>query len=144
MSAIARGAAAAFERETWGSGGQTVHKPCASAIDVPATVPRGTSYRPNTKPGNDFETGDAKGGWRCLKFGLTQPHRYQYSYRHGGNYKGPKRGGPDPGPSGFEVSAEGDLDGDGKTSLFTRIGTIDRATGHLHLATQLFIDDEYE
>jgi hypothetical protein len=34
-------------------------------------------------------------------------------YRIGGNYKGPARGDPDPGPNGFEVSAEGDLDGDG-------------------------------
>ena len=36
--------------------------------------------------------------------------------------------GPDPGPDGFEASAEGDIDGNGKTSLFTRVGKVDKKT----------------
>jgi hypothetical protein len=72
------------------------------------------------------------------------PHYYQYEYRTGGPYKGPSRGGPDPGPDGFEVSAEGDLDGDGVTSLFTMTGKVDSATKSVRLATELFVADETE
>lgn len=144
IGAIARGAAAAYEREAATGGTVATHKLCKGAPDVPKVVPRGEKYQPVTRDGSDFETGDAEGGWRCLKFTLTQPHYYQYAYRIGGNYKGPKRGGPDPGPHGFEASAEGDVDGDGKTSLFTRTGTVDPKTQRLVFATQIFIADEFE
>ncbi len=93
--------------------------------------------------GSDFETGDDKAGWRCLKFSMTQPHYYQYGYTVGGPYKGPAVGGPDPGPNGFEAWAVGDLDGDGVTSLFTRTGKID-ASGRLIRSTQAFIHNEHE
>lgn len=144
IGAMSRGAQAAYERETYAPGSQPAHQLCTSAIDVPAKVPRGVAYQPDTTPGKDFDTGDVKGGWKCLKFSLSQPHRYQYSYRQGGNYKGPRRGGPDPGPNGYEVSAEGDLDGDGKTSLFTRTGTVTPGTSTLRASSQIFIDDEFE
>lgn len=36
------------------------------------------------------------------------------------------------------------LDGDGKTSLFTRTGTVDPKAQRLRSATQIFIDDEFE
>ena len=62
----------------------------------------------------------------------------------GGPYKGPARGGPDPGADGFEISAEGDLDGDGVTSLFTQTGKVNEATKSVRLGTQLFIADEKE
>jgi hypothetical protein len=68
--------------------------------------------------------------------------RYQYEYRAGGPYKCTKRGGVDPGPDGFEVSAEGDLNGDGKTSLFCVVGK--RSGDVIKLSTQLFISDELE
>jgi len=141
VGAISRGATAAYERESVGHDG---HRLCKSAAPVPAFVPRSKKYQPATQPGSDYDTGDRETGWRCLKFSLTQPHYYQYSYNAGGNYKGPARGGPDPGPNGFEVAAEGDLDGDGKTSLFTRIGTLDPQTGYLKIGSQIFIVDEFE
>jgi len=143
IGAIAREAAAAYESEAMSSG-QVTHVLCKGAPDVPSAVPRGEKYAPQTRDGADFETGDDRTGWRCLKFALMQPHYYQYSYRVGGNYKGPKRGGPDPGPYGFEVAAEGDLDGDGKTSLFTRTGVVDPKTKRLTFASQIFVDDEFE
>ena len=54
------------------------------------------------------------------------------------------RGGPDPGPNGFEVSAEGDLNGDGVTSLFTRVGVVDPQSGTVRVAPQIFVDRELE
>ena len=144
VGAMARGAAAAYERERFvGNNTQSVHSLCSSAVDVPSKVPRGVKYQPSSASGKDYESGTADAGWRCLKFAMTLPHAYQYSYRQGGNYKGPSRGGPDPGPDGFEVSAEGDLDGDGKTSLFTYTGTVD-SSGRLRRSRSMFISDEFE
>lgn len=141
VAAIARGAVAAYERE---HAGPKRHRLCESAEPVPAIVPSGHKYQPSSLAGEDFQRGDQATGWPCLKFSLTAPHYYRYTYRRGSGYLGPKRGGPDPGPNGFEVSAEGDLDGDGVTSLFTLAGKIDRTTGELVVSPQLFIDDELE
>jgi hypothetical protein len=145
IGAIARGAVGAFERETLDPKGKlATHQLCKNAKAVPPTVPKGTKYQPNGEPGADFETGDAAAGWRCLKFTMTRPHYFQYEYRRGGPYKGPPRGGPDPGPNGFEASAEGDLDGDGKTSLFTLIGTVNPKTQTVTISKEIFIVDEFE
>ncbi|MRG94653.1 hypothetical protein [Polyangium spumosum] len=141
VSWMARAAAAAYERASTSEKPGT-HKLCKSAPPVPGVVPRDTTYVPSNKPGQDFEQGDDSAGWRCLRVSLPQPIRFQYEYRTGGAYKGPKRGGPDPGKDGFEVSAEGDLDGDGKTSLFTRIGKIQNGT--IVLSPQIFVADELE
>lgn len=141
LGMMARAAVAAYEREQADAKAGT-HKLCKSAAPVPTAVPRDTTYLPSGKPGQDFEQGDETSGWRCLKVSLVQPIRYQYEYRVGGNYKGPKRGGPDPGKDGFEVSAEGDLDGDGKTSLFTMTGKIQNGT--VVLSTKMFLSDELE
>ncbi|MDI1443069.1 hypothetical protein [Polyangium sp. 6x1] len=141
VSMMARAAVAAYEREQLDAKAVT-HKLCKSTTPVPNVVPRNTTYVPSGKPGQDFEQGDDTSGWRCLKVSLVQPIRYQYEYRVGGNYKGPKRGGPDPGKDGFEISAEGDLDGDGKTSLFTMTGKIQNGT--VILSPQTFIADELE
>ena len=89
-------------------------------------------------------TGDALTGWRCLKFTSITPIYYQYEYRQGGPYKGPARGGPDPGPNGFEASAEGDLDGDGKTSLFTLTGKVDAKRQMVVVDPEIFVVDERE
>lgn len=139
VGAISRAAVAAYEREL-GPGPRPVHRLCGSSTAVPDAVPAGTKYLPD----EDYRSGDELTGWRCLRFEVTSPQHYQYAYRQGGPYKGPARGGPDPGPRGFEVSAEGDLDGDGKTSLFTRTGTLDPSTDTVVLSPQLFISDELE
>ncbi|MFO0552919.1 MAG: fimbiral protein pilA [Polyangiaceae bacterium] len=122
----------------------TTHVLCKSAKPVPATVPSGRAYQPSSTPGEDFESGSATEGWKCLKFIITSPIRYQYEYRVGGPYKGPARGGPDPGPNGFEISAEGDLDGDGKTSLFTVVGKVNEATKTITSDNSVFVSDEFE
>jgi hypothetical protein len=139
LGAIGRGAVAAYEREM---GPSPAHALCKSAVPVPATVPSGKKYQPSGSPGSDYETGSPLAGWKCLKFTMTSPQYFQYDYRVGGNYKGPKRGLPNPGPNGFEASAEGDLDGDGKTSLFTLTGKIEN--GMVKLSTELSIADQFE
>ncbi|MFO0757204.1 MAG: hypothetical protein U0359_11985 [Byssovorax sp.] len=144
IGAIARSAVMAYEREQLGASGALSHALCKSAIQVPQAVPHGRKYQSSDAQGADYNTGDAATGWRCLKFMISTPQYYQYSYSVGGPYKGPARGGPDPGPNGFEVAAEGDLDGDGKTSLFTRTGVIDRSTSSVRISTELFVSDEME
>ncbi|MCA9621976.1 MAG: hypothetical protein KC731_23285, partial [Myxococcales bacterium] len=138
VGAISRGALAAFEREG-GPGPTPIHQLCKSAIDVPRDVPRGTRYLPNPNPGHDYETGDQQTGWRCLKFSLVSDTPYRLAYRQGSGYKGPARGGPDPGPNGFEASAEGDLDGDGVTSFFSIVGRIDPKTNTI-VRSEIFTD----
>jgi hypothetical protein len=144
IGAISRAAVAAWERESVAPGGGFVHNLCKSASSVPRGIPAGRKYQPSTADGEDFNTGDQQTGWKCLKFAMVEPHYYRYTYTQGGPYKGPARGGLDPGPNGFEVAAEGDLDGNGVTSLLTRTGILDPSTGSVRLSTEIFIDKEFE
>lgn len=52
-----------------------------------------------------------------------------YRYTAGSGYLGPALGGIDPGPDGFEVSAQGDYDGNGVRSTFLVAGLKDPKTG---------------
>ncbi|WP_437301840.1 type IV pilin protein [Sorangium sp. So ce388] len=152
VGAITRGAAAAFERETAASqilaGGDSSdaasHSLCGSANAVPATVPAGVKYQPNSTEGQDFERGDATTGWKCLRFSMTQPIYYQYQYLQGSQIAGATGTRPNPGATGFEAGAVGNLDADTLNSYFIRGGAVDGTTGQLTLATQVFIDNEYE
>lgn len=129
LGAMARSATAAYEREVVDASMLVpgapmvapVHHLCGSALPVPAEVPRGVAHDPRPA---DFESGSPTEGWRCLKFAISEPFRCQYVYRAGSGYKGPKRGYPDPGPQGFEVSAECDVSGEGRTQLVTRTGVV--------------------
>jgi hypothetical protein len=104
---------------------------CATAIAwVPATPPPASCYQPLDYPGSDFYSdGDTGtfGGWECLGVGpfMTKVIRCSYFYNAGEPdglaYLGPPRGGPDPGPDGFEVSAVGDFHG---TSVWSNVITI--------------------
>ncbi|MCC6555205.1 MAG: prepilin-type N-terminal cleavage/methylation domain-containing protein [Polyangiaceae bacterium] len=151
IGSISRGAAAAYERETAASelvaeGSNSTaanHALCASAGAVPATPPPGTKYQPNTAEGNDFETGDATTGWKCLKFSMTQPIYYQYNYNAGGGYVAASNPAI-PNANGFEAAAIGDLDGDAANSIFARTGQVNPATAQLIVSTQVYIENEYE
>ncbi|WP_437804967.1 type IV pilin protein [Sorangium sp. So ce1078] len=152
VGAISRGAVAAFERETAesqilaanGTSNAASQSLCGSANPVPnGAPPDGVKYQPNTAEGSDFEVGTATAGWKCLRFAITQPIYYQYHYYQGSRVPG-VTGGPDPGATGFEAGAVGNLDGDAVFSYFTRGGTVDTATGQLTVATQVHIDNEYE
>lgn len=147
VGAIARGAAAAYERETLDVTGKPVHALCDSTGPnapghgpVPGAPPPARKYMPSSAPGTDFETGTPQGGWRCLKFSISQPMYYQYHYNKGGDYLYP---GPSIGPNAFEAAARGDIDGDGDPSLFVRTGAVN-ASGNVVLSTQIGVIDEFE
>jgi len=131
----------AYEREHADDKGVR-HQLCKSSLPVPAAIPKATTYKTNMGQGGDWDSGDDDTGWKCLGFFTNEEVRYQYQYRQGSDYKGPKRGGPNPGKDGFEVSAEGDLDGDGKTSLFTRTGKL--VGGKVVLDDDIFASDPTE
>lgn len=143
IGAIARGARQSFEREREPGDGGEVHSLCGTAIPVPTTALRGT-YMPGTG-GVDFDTGDALTGWKCLKFSMTMPMYYKYSYTKGSSPILAASGGSKTvsGAESFEAAAEGDLDGDAVTSAFVLVGEKD-AAGEMRLATQVFVRDEYE
>ncbi|MCC6553990.1 MAG: fimbiral protein pilA [Polyangiaceae bacterium] len=162
IGAISRGAAAAYENEIAGAqlvgeGSQSVsasNSLCASAgPDAPGHGPvpgavgmvAATKYQPVTADGFDFETGTAQGGWRCLRFSISQPISYQYHYNAGGGFvTNGMPGAPAMGANSFEAAAVGDLDGDGALSAFARSGTVNTTTRQLLVTTQVFSDNEFE
>jgi type IV pilus assembly protein PilA len=166
VGAISRGAVGAFERETTtsqlltvaGTGSIFSHDVCDDASPVPAAAPTGAKYQPSLAVDEDYQLGGAEWGWKCLKFDISSPQYYSYSYA--GNRRSPTvvagaptdgtpadpAGGnwtPVPG-EGMSVYARGDLDGDLTISGFQQIGGINSATQILHLATEVKVIDEYE
>ena len=152
LQAIARSAREAFDREWLASADplsegdpstESIRRLCGSAEPVPASVPRGVKYAPS--PTGDFQTGDERKGWRCLHFDMVAPHYYQYTYTVGGPFKSRARGNVRAveGPDHFEIAAEGDLDGNGETSLFAIVGRVDPQNGRVELS-ELFSDKPNE
>jgi type IV pilus assembly protein PilA len=153
VGAIGRAAVMAYERETYtnqllANGGQSGsrHALCVSAANrVPATTPIGTKYQPSTVDNTDFNTGDNVTGWKCLKFQMTQPIHYSYGYATGAG-----TGLSGATATGFEVSAFGDLDGDGAGAVTpgANIATFARGAalrnGSIVLSTDIFIQNEFE
>jgi type IV pilus assembly protein PilA len=156
IGAIARGAKQAFERETamsdllapGSSSTAANHALCGSAAKkVPdqATPPKGVKYQPKDGLAEDYNDGSATAGWKCLKFTMSQAHYYQYSYnKSAAPVSGGKTGAPTiSGTESFETAAQGDLDGDGQISTFALVGQVD-GSNEMRVATQVFIEDEYE
>jgi type IV pilus assembly protein PilA len=154
IGAIARSAQASYERETVASQivpeGQNSmafsHALCDSANDVPAAMAavKGTKYQPDSAVNQDFNKGTALVGWECLKFTLATPIYYQYGY-----LKGSAKFGNNPAastqPESFEASAQGDLDGDGTTfSQLARTGEVNPATHQIRLATEVWVNNEFD
>jgi len=146
IGGIARAAVAAWEKENTQSefdatGGKlsagTMHQLCGDSVAVPNAIPVGKKYLPATADGQDWQTGDNLNGWKCLRFGMTQPHYYQYKYTKGAQWAGTQAPA-----TGFEAGAQGDLDGDGIPSKFSRVGGENK--GEMAVNTQVEIIDEYE
>jgi type IV pilus assembly protein PilA len=91
---LSKDAVAAYERDG---------KLCPSASSpIPATVPHAAKYQSTP---SEWDVDKAKNaGFACLRFSMDQPQYYQYDYKST--------------PSGFTVTAHGDLDGDGTESSF--------------------------
>ena len=146
IGGITRAAAAAYERETYSnellpdgaSSAVTMHALCGSALAfVPAAPPANKKYQPQTGDNLDFNTGDQLNGWKCLKFQMSEPIYYQYTYNKGSGVCG--AGAPG---TGFETCAKGDLDGNGTFSTFAR--SADVRNGSVVVSTELYIDKEFE
>lgn len=142
LGAITRGAIGAFERETIAENddAQAAHVLCKSATPVPATVPsKGESYAPKTDSGVDFQAGDATTGWPCLRFTITNPVRFQYSYTVGGTPKLAARGKDvaKGDTSFFEVCAEADFEPGGKTTLICQTGQVKKETMTVQIGTEM-------
>jgi len=153
---IARAAAESYDRENTKSElvalGQEstapTHALCGTATIVPAGVPAAKKYQPDNSGTKDFAAGDATTGWKCLRFEMSDPIYYQYSYTKGGAPIGAAATPPGPtvtGAESFEAAARGDLDGDtSEFGVFTLTGQVDATTKQLVRATQVFIANEYE
>lgn len=73
-------------------------------------------------------------GWGAIKFSSDSPVWYSYSVAATGTGTA----------SSFTARANGDIDGDGVTSLFERVGTIDNATGEVVGGAAIYSLDELE
>ena len=152
VGAITRGAVAAYEKETAASellaegttGVTASHALCGSAAAVPAAVPQGRKYQPDSSNNTDYNTGDATTGWKCVKFNMKEPSYYQYHYVNGANVVAGDPAACATAGECFSAAAVGDLDGDTDTSGFERVGTINTTTQTLRTSTQLYISNELE
>jgi type IV pilus assembly protein PilA len=117
-----------------GASGQATPKvTCLSAASkIPANISqvKGVKYQPSLANGQDWTAGTNTAGWKCIGFTLSEPHFYQYGYASAS-------------PTEFEATAEGDLDGDGISSLFRVQG---QASGEqLRTSDQIeAVSNEYE
>jgi type IV pilus assembly protein PilA len=146
VGAISRGAVAAFERETTAAeildgttSAATVHAFCGSAVAaVPVAPPPAKKYVASTAKDADYDTGDSLNGWKCVRFEMHEGQYYSYRYAKGaGTVAG---SGAD--ATGYEASAQGDLNGNGLFSTFARGAVLHN--GVPIVATQLYIDNEFE
>ena len=144
IGAINRAATAAYERENAkseiladsGTSTLTAHALCTTATAAPSTFPAGRKVQPSTADGADFNTGDSATGWKCLKFSMTEPVYYQYSYSAGTTAIAPN-GTIANAPTGnyWQAGATGDLDNDNIKSQFATYGVV--VNGEVKVATEI-------
>jgi len=107
-----QGAKASFQNDTDTSGsgkGPFVHTFCQSATATPATIPSGSKVSVVSTPGSG--TNYDQPGWKCLRFLMTDPQFYSYTYTS----NGPSSSGT---AATYTATANGDLDGNGTASTF--------------------------
>ena len=121
LGQIAKDAATAFEKEhgsgaviTIGQSAAFLRTLCGSSVKIPSTITPVQSSKYQSSPA-EWNTGDFSNGWMCLKFSLEQPQYYMYQYvapvvTSTGGY--------------YSATAQGDLNGDGNTSLFEVNGSV--------------------
>ena len=132
LGVIARDAAAAYERQETGA---VAHRLCPSASrSVPSSIASVTAKKYLSSPSEWQVDAPSHAGFACLGFEMNAPQYYMYSYEAQG------RGSPG---DGFEATAAGDLDGNGKSSLFTITGKVG-ADGALAIAPNLVERDPTE
>jgi type IV pilus assembly protein PilA len=101
---------------------------CPPGPPVPAAVPAAEKVQ--------SEPAAWTGGWKCLRFSMTEPQNYQYTYStdatdtETGTY--------------FEAIAQGDVDGDGAPSTFKLRGEVQQDTKALFVAPTISETDPEE
>jgi type IV pilus assembly protein PilA len=124
LGQMAKDAATAFEREKIianvvgkGTYSDKVRRLCASAsASVPAAIASVTGRKYQSQASDWAVDQAANGGFYCLKFSVEMPQYYMYSYTLTG--VGTASGDT------FAATAQGDVDGNGITSMFTIQGQI--------------------
>jgi type IV pilus assembly protein PilA len=129
LGQMAKDAKTAYEREsmkgdvlTPGNSADVSNNLCTDASQkVPSDKAsiQGKKYQSKTAPGEDWDKDRATPGkgFACLKFSLTDPQYYMYSYTGSTGASG-----------AFEAKGEGDLNGDGNLSTFTLAGAVNNGT----------------
>jgi type IV pilus assembly protein PilA len=133
LGQIAKDAAMAFDREP--ASGAALHRLCPSASrSVPDSVVK-VSAKKYLSSAAEWQVDAARhAGFACLGFSMAAPQYYVYTYKaHGWGAAG----------DGFEATAVGDLNGDGRTSLFKINGTV-TSGGVIDVAPNLFEQDPEE
>lgn len=86
-------------------------------------------------PGINKATGNWEGAnWTAIKFGADSPVQYQYEANAAGAGTA----------ASFTAYARGDLDGDGSQSLFTRVGSVNSASGEVEGGAGVYKSNELE
>jgi len=129
LGQIGKDATTAFEREAMagvvmGAGNTTSASRAlcngVAADAVPAAIPKSQKYQSNPAIGNDWSKGVATNSdWACLKFDMTAPQYYEYTYLSDGVQTAPTVEG-----TFFSATANGDLNGDGVNSTFLLLGSV--------------------
>lgn len=91
-------------------------KLCDSATPVPGSIDlvSGRAYQSSPQ---SWSTGSDSSGWRCLRVGRSGAQSYQYGYDVGAGTLGDST-------ESYTAWARGDLDADGRTSLFRIRGEV--------------------
>jgi type IV pilus assembly protein PilA len=102
-------------------------------VSVPA-APANVAGKKYQSTAAEWTAGNATTGWKCLKFELAAPQYYRYSYTAASisNTTG----------ATMTSEAQGDLDGNGQSSIFQLQGATENA--RLKLAPTLSISNEDE
>jgi len=146
LGQIGKDATTAFEIESMagtvipvGSFSSVTRAQCGGGTSVPGAPPAGKKYQSNAAPNVDwsFDAANNK-GFACLKFDMTAPQYYEYSYLSDGS----KSSTPPVMATVFTSTANGDLNGDGTFSTFQLIGSV--VASQLYIAPNLTETDPEE
>ncbi|MFH1262249.1 MAG: prepilin-type N-terminal cleavage/methylation domain-containing protein, partial [Pseudomonadota bacterium] len=122
------GEVAYYNQESVTSAGPSIAKQFVSAGPNPAVVAQ-------TTPGINKSTANWESdAWVALKFGTDSAVQFSYQAIAAGTSSS----------ASFTVNAYGDLDGDGTTSLFQRLGSVDSATGEVSGGAGIYKQNELE
>jgi type IV pilus assembly protein PilA len=135
LGQIGKDAVTAFEGERMSaavlsetSGTSIIRQMCQTGTknNVPGTIAevQGKKYQSAKVDWSNGTDVQNNAGWPCLKFEMTAPQYYMYTYNSNGTSTGD-----------FTARAQGDLNGDTTASTFTYLGAIEN--GRLKLAPSI-------